>query len=185
MLIHANGIGMAFIVLRRTRGTRGYYLIESYRDERGTARKRTLCYLGREQDGTDTLDKAITHWERVIEQLRVEVRAAKGDRKAILRHRREAALSRIGIMKEHVNRLQARESEIKRREAETELAKHWQAFEWLRRHPTPEHAQAAKRAFLTLAKHHHPDQGGSHDDFLRLKETYDRAKAAWRSSGHQ
>jgi hypothetical protein len=45
--IHAIGIGMAFIVLRRTRGTRGYYLVETYRDERGTARKRTLCYLGR------------------------------------------------------------------------------------------------------------------------------------------
>ena len=185
MLIHDTDIGMAFIVLRRTRGTRGYYLVESYRDERGTARKRTLCYLGREQDGTDTLEKAITHWERVIEQLRVEVSAAKGDRKTILRHRREAALARLAILKEHVNRFLAREAEIKRREAEAELAEHWRAFEWLRRYPTPEHAQAAKRAFLTLAKHHHPDQGGSHDDFLRLKETYDRAKEVWKSSSHQ
>ncbi len=42
------------------------------------------------------------------------------------------------------------------------------------------HARAAKRAFLFLAKRHHPDQGGAHQDFLRLKEAYDRALAAWR-----
>ena len=44
---------MAFIVLRRSRNTRSYYLVESYRDDQGKTRRRTLCYLGREQDGTD------------------------------------------------------------------------------------------------------------------------------------
>ena len=50
---------MAFITLRRSRNVRSYYLVESYRDEDGCARKRTLCYLGREQDGTDTVEKAL------------------------------------------------------------------------------------------------------------------------------
>jgi hypothetical protein len=50
---------MAFITLRRSRNTNSYYLVESYRDEEGRSRKRTLCYLGREQDGTDTLAKAL------------------------------------------------------------------------------------------------------------------------------
>ena len=50
----------------------------------------------------------------------------------------------------------------------------------LRSHPSEENARAAKRAFLTLAKRHHPDQGGTHQDFLRLKDAYDRALAAWR-----
>jgi hypothetical protein len=59
---------MAFIVLRRSRGTRSYYLVESYRDRKGKSRKRTLCYPGREQDGTDTLEKAIRHWEKVRDQ---------------------------------------------------------------------------------------------------------------------
>jgi hypothetical protein len=172
---------MAFITLRRTRGTQGYYLVESYRDDQGRARKRTLCYLGREQDGTDTLARAIAHWEKVAGECRAELRAAKGDRKAILRSRRDAAVARIALLKEHDRRALAREAEKKRREEEAELAQHWQAFELLRRHPSQENAQAAKRAFLTLAKRHHPDQGGSHYDFLRLKDAYDRAKAAWRA----
>jgi hypothetical protein len=57
---------------------------------------------------------------------------------------------------------------------------YWQSFERLRRHPTEENAKAAKRAFLFLAKCHHPDQGGSHHDFLRVKDAYDRALAVWR-----
>jgi hypothetical protein len=171
---------MAFITLRRTRGTQGYYLVESYRDDQGRARKRTLCYLGREQDGTDTLARAIAHWEKVAGECRAELRAAKGDRKAILRSRRDAAVARIALLKDHDRRALAREAEKKRREEEAELARHWQAFELLRRHPSQENAQAAKRAFLTLAKRHHPDQGGSHHDFLRLKDAYDRARAAWR-----
>ena len=172
---------MAFITLRRTRGTQGYYLVESYRDDQGRARKRTLCYLGREQDGTNTLARAIAHWEKVAGECRAELRAAKGDRKAILRSRRDAAMSRIALLKEHDIRAVVREAEKKRREEEADLARHWQAFERLRRHPSQENAQAAKRAFLTLAKRHHPDQGGSHHDFLRLKDAYDRAKAACRA----
>jgi hypothetical protein len=54
---------MAFIVLRRSRNTRNYYLVESYRDEHGRSRKRTLCHLGREQDATDMLAKAHAHWK--------------------------------------------------------------------------------------------------------------------------
>jgi hypothetical protein len=49
-----------------------------------------------------------------------------------------------------------------------------------KRHPTEENARAAKRAFLFLAKRHHPDQGGNHHDFLRLKDAYDRSLAVWR-----
>ena len=60
-----------------------------------------------------------------------------------------------------------------------EDAAHWQAIERLRRHPAEEHARAARRAFLILAERHHPDQGGTHDGFLRLKAAYDRALAAW------
>ena len=56
---------------------------------------------------------------------------------------------------------------------------HWQAFDRLRCHPSEENAQAAKRAFLTLASGMHPDQGGTHQEFLRLKDAYDRALAAW------
>jgi hypothetical protein len=84
-----------------------------------------------------------------------------------------------------INLALAREAERKQREEEAELARHWQAFEQLRRHPSEDNAQAAKRAFLALAKRHHPDQGGSHHDFLRLKDAYDRAKAMWRASGHR
>jgi hypothetical protein len=36
--------GMAFIVLRRSRNTRSYYLVESYRDDQGKTRRRTVCY---------------------------------------------------------------------------------------------------------------------------------------------
>ena len=47
-------------------------------------------------------------------------------------------------------------------------------MERLRRYPTEENTRAAKRAFLWLAKRHHPDQGGSHQGFLRVKDAYDR-----------
>jgi len=53
-------------------------------------------------------------------------------------------------------------------------------MERLRRYPTEENARAAKRAFLWLAKRHHPDHGGSHQGFLRVKDAYDRALDAWR-----
>jgi curved DNA-binding protein CbpA len=74
------------------------------------------------------------------------------------------------------------EAERRRHEHEAEEALHWQSFERLRRHPTEENARAAKRAFLFLAKRYHPDQGGSHHDFLRVKDAYDRALAVWRRS---
>jgi hypothetical protein len=57
---------------------------------------------------------------------------------------------------------------------------YWQSFERLRRHPTEEHARAAKRAILFLAKRRHPDQGGTHHRFLRVKVADDRALAVWR-----
>jgi hypothetical protein len=41
-------------------------------------------------------------------------------------------------------------------------------------------ARAAKRAFLFLAKRHHTDQGGTHHDFVCIKDAYDRALAVWR-----
>ncbi len=67
-----------------------------------------------------------------------------------------------------------------KREQHAEEALYWQSFGRLRRHPTEENATAAKRAFLLLAKRHHPDQGGTHHDFLRVKDAYDRALAVWR-----
>jgi chromosome segregation ATPase len=147
-------------------------------------RKRTLCYLGREEDGTDTLDKSLAHWKRSREALKREIRSARGERKQVLRRRLEAAEERIGVISEHVSRQKQRaaaaEAERLRQEQEAEEAKHWQAFDRLRRQPSDDHARAAKRAFLALAKRHHPDQGGSHQAFLRVKDAYDRAMAYWR-----
>ena len=73
---------MAFIALRRSRNTRSFYLVESYRDGQGHSRKRTLCYLGREEDGTDTLANALLHWERIEDACRRELRTALGDTEA-------------------------------------------------------------------------------------------------------
>jgi hypothetical protein len=171
---------MAFIVLRRSRNTRGYYLVESYRDDQGKTRRRTLCYLGREQDGTDTLAKALAHWQQAMARSQKELRKARGKRRQVIRRRIEATRARIGVINEHIQLLARAESERRKREQQAEEALHWQTFERLRRQPTEENARAAKRAFLILAKRHHPDQGGSHDGFLRLKDTYDRALAAWR-----
>jgi hypothetical protein len=171
---------MAFITLRRSRNSRGYYLVESYRDQEGRSRKRTLCYLGREEDETDTLAKALAHWQRIGRRIARELRTAKGRRKKLLRKRRDAATARIALLKHHLKRAAAAEAERKRRDLLAEEAVHWQAFDRLRRQPSEENARAAKRAFLTLAKRLHPDQGGTHDEFLRLKDAYDRALAAWR-----
>ena len=79
----------------------------------------------------------------------------------------------------------ARQEEQKRRaEEETrrraEEAEHWQAIELLHRSPSDEQVQAAKRAFRVLALRLHPDQGGSHEAFIRLKTAYDRAADAFR-----
>jgi hypothetical protein len=171
---------MAFIVLRRSRNTRSYYLVESYRDDQGKTRRRTLCYLGREQDETDTLVKALTHWEQVREQARKELRKAKGESQQVIRRRIEAAATRIGVITQHIQRWVQAEAERRKREQQAEEAIYWHSFEQLRRQPTEENARSAKRAFLFLAKRHHPDQGGNHDDFLRLKDAYDRALAVWR-----
>jgi hypothetical protein len=175
---------MAFIYLRRSRNTKSYLLIESYRDDQGRTRKRTLCYLGREQDSTDTLDKALAHWELVREALKCEIRPAKGDRRQVLRQRLRAAEARISVIRKNIARQRQRdaeaEAERKKRELEIEEAMHWQAIERLRRHPTEGNAKDAKRAYIWLAKRHHPDQGGSHQGFLRVKDAYDRARATWR-----
>jgi hypothetical protein len=80
-----------------------------------------------------------------------------------------------------MQRLARAEVERRKREQQADEAIYWQSFERLCRHPSEENAEAAKRAFLSLAKRHHPDQGGSHHDFVRLKDTYDRAFAVWRS----
>jgi hypothetical protein len=175
---------MAFIVLKRSRNTRSYYLVENYRDEEGRTRRRALCYLGREQDGTVTLEKALAHWQQARDQLKRELRAAKGERKQVVRRRLQAVEARIGVISGHVTRHAWRtavaEAERRKREQEIEEATYWQAIERLRGNPTPEMAQAAKRAYLWLAKRHHPDQGGSHQAFLRVKDAYDRALAGWR-----
>ena len=177
---------MAFITLRRSRDTSSYYLVESYRDEEGRSRKRTLCYLGREQDGTDTLDKALAYWKQALAGDKRELRKAKGERKQVIRRRIKATGARIGVITEHLNLLRRIEAERTKREQlikeAAEEALYWQSFERLRRHPTEENAKAAKRAFLFLAKRYHPDQGGSHHDFVRVKDAYDRASAAWRVS---
>jgi hypothetical protein len=168
----AIGPDMAFIVLRRSRNTRSYYLVESYRDDQGKTQRRTLCYLGREQDGTDTLANAQAHWEHVMKQAVKELRKAKGECRQVIRRRIEATAARIGVITEHLLLLRRVEAERSKREQQAEEAIYWQSFEQLRRHPTEENAKVAKRAFLFLAKRYHPDQGGSHHDFLRLKDTY-------------
>jgi hypothetical protein len=171
---------MAFIVLRRSRNTCSYYLVESYRDDQGNTQRRTLCYLGREQDGTDTLAKALAHWERALAQSQKDLRKARGEARQVIRRRIDATHARLGVITKHLQLLAQAEAERWRREQQAEEAEDWQSFERLRRQPTEENAREAKRAFLFLAKRHHPDQGGRHHDFLRLKDVYDRAVAAWR-----
>jgi hypothetical protein len=175
---------MAFVYLRRSRNTRNYLLIESYRDDQGKTRKRTLCYLGREQDGTDTLDKALAHWKNVHKALQREVHSAKSYQRQVIRRRLKAVEARITAISEHIvmqeQRAAAAEAERKKRELAIEEVMRWQAIERLRRYPTEENARAAKRSFLWLAKRHHPDQGGNHQSFLRVKDAYDRALVAWR-----
>ena len=61
-----------------------------------------------------------------------------------------------------------------------EEASHWQAIERLRREPTEENARSGTRVFLWLAKRHRPDQGGTNQGFLRVKDDCDLALAAWR-----
>lgn len=181
---------MAFITLRRSRNTSSYYLVESYRDEKGRSRKRTLCYLGREQDGTDTLAKALLHWEKCEKECRRELRSATGQRQGLLQNRLSQTRQRTRLLRQHVQQAARLESERQERNRrfqaseealrrQAEEAEHWQAIERLNRTPSAEHAQMAKRAFRFLAKRLHPDQGGSHEAFIRLKTAYDRATTTW------
>lgn len=172
--------GMAFIVLRRSRNTRSYALVERYRDERGRVRSRVLCYLGREQDGTDTLAKAQAHWEKIQRRAKVELKTAKGERRQVLRRRLLAIEARVAVIAKHQHQLAAAAEKRRQYEQHIEEAAHWKAFETLRRQPTAEHAQRAKQAFLYLAKRCHPDQGGSHEAFIRLKRAYEAAQSAYR-----
>jgi hypothetical protein len=95
---------MAFIVLRKSRNTRSYLLIETYRDAEGKSRKRTLCYLGREQDGTDTLEKALTHWRKQRQQTKLKLPGTKGPNRLVLRRRLEAIESRMALISEQIER---------------------------------------------------------------------------------
>jgi hypothetical protein len=173
-------MAMAFIVVRRSRNTRSYYLVESYRDVNGKTHRRTLCCLGREQDGTDTLSKSLAHWKKIRDQSKKELGKSRGERRQLVRRRMEATEARIAVIKGQLNHLAIVDAERQKKEQMAEEALHWQAFERLRRHPTEENARSAKRAFLFLAKRHHPDQGDSNHDFLRVKDAYDRARALWR-----
>ncbi len=89
---------------------------------------------------------------------------------------------RLDVIAEHLRLLAQSEAERQRREQLAEEATRWQAFDRLRRQPTELNAREARRAFLLLAKRHHPDQGGTHQDFL-LKDGYDRATATRRAAG--
>ena len=174
---------MAFIVLRRSRNTKSFYLVESYRNPEGKTCRRTLCYLGREQDGTDTLAKALNHWHKLKDQTKKDAARAAGPRKKLLLRRFDVALQRIAVLHQHLTLAQRKEEARIAREREREEAQHWQAIDRLRRDPSEDNARLAKQAFLRLAKRYHPDQGGRHQDFIRLKNTYDRALAVKRRHG--
>jgi hypothetical protein len=157
---------MTFIVLHRSRGTRSYYLVESYRVKKGRSRKRTLCYLGREQDGTDTLEKAIRHWEKVRDEPQD-------------RRRKTMAARRLEFLKLHLGRSARAAFERKRKQRWAEEAPHWQAIERLKRQPNEENAQAARRAFRFLALRYHPDHDGEHHAFIELRHKYERSMSGW------
>jgi hypothetical protein len=168
---------MAFVLLRRSRNTRSYVLAERDRDERGRVRSRVLCYLGREQDGTDTLERALVHWENVRRQSEAALPTATGKRRQVLTRRLAAIDKKVAVITQHQRKAAAAAEMRRRRAAQAEEANYWRAFETLRRAPTIENAGLARRAFLFLAMRCHPDQGGSHDAFLRLKRSYDAALA--------
>jgi hypothetical protein len=176
---------MAYIVSRRSHNSRGFYLVESYRNGQGSPRLRTLCYLGREQDGTDSIDKAIAHWQAVLERCQAELPAAKGEKAAVLRRRRKSVSAKLALLRVHLGAAEAKRSreqeERERMRQQAEEAEHWLAFNRLRLEPSEVNARAARQAFLALAKRHHPDQGGDHESFLWVKQAYDRVKSFWES----
>ena len=98
----------------------------------------------------------------------------------VIRRRIETTRTRIGVITEYMQLLARAEAKRRDREQMAKGALYWQSFEQLRRHPTEDNARAAKRSFLVLAKRHQPDQGGTHHDFLRLKDAYDHALVVWR-----
>lgn len=109
----------------------------------------------------------------------------------MLRKRRDVADARTTLLKEQIKQAAAADavkrrreqeatSDRKRREQLAEMAGYWQAIERLQRIPSADNAKTAKQAFLYLAKRLHPDQGGSHEAFIHLKQVYDRAAAVWR-----
>jgi hypothetical protein len=173
---------MAFVVLRSSRATRSYYLVESYRDEAGKSRKRTLCYLGREADGVETLEKALAHWQRQRTQALRSCNAYRGERRQALRRKLEAIEAKLALIRLHLEKRQAEEAARRERERQAEEAAHWQAFALLRREPCEEHYRAAKRAFRRLALRYHPDQGGDHAAFVRMRRAYDEAVSRYQSA---
>lgn len=171
---------MAYVVLRRSRNLRSFYLVESYRDAAGRVRKRTLCYLGREADGTDSLEKAAAHWAAMMTALEGSLRTVNARRRQLLLRKRSSIRERLATIESHLRQAEKHAAEKRERERFAQEAEYWAAFARLRSHPSEANAQAARRAFLTLAKRHHPDQGGTHEGFLKLKDAYERAKLAWR-----
>jgi hypothetical protein len=95
--------------------------------------------------------------------------------------RLKATEARIAAIAEHIRQAAAAEADRARRAQLAEEMTHWLEFYSWRRNLSEENARAAQRAFYALAKRPHPDQGGTHQGFLRLKEAYDRALAAYRA----
>ncbi|WP_076351873.1 hypothetical protein [Paludisphaera borealis] len=167
---------MAYIRLIRSRQTLSYYLVENTRDPNGQPRQRKLCYLGRVEDGTDTLEKALAHWKQVKQELAREFRTAKSARKPVLKRKQAAVAARTGLLAELIQ-IEAAAQEAKRKHGEE--AVHWEAIEQLYWEPTAENFKAAKRAYRQLAMRLHPDQGGSHEAFIKLQAAYERAEKQW------
>lgn len=170
---------MAFISLRMSRSNRSYYLVESYRDESGRSRKRTLCYLGREADGVDTLVKALARWQRQQSQAMRAFNAYRGDRRQALLRKQEAIEEKLALIRLQLEKRLAGEAARRERKRLAEEAAYWQAFEQLKRHPCEEHYRAAKQAFRKLAIRLHPDHGGDHERFIRMRRAYDEAVARY------
>ena len=148
----AIGPGMAFIVLRRSRNTRSYFLVESYRDDQGKTGGAPSVISAASRTVRTPSPRRMTHWEQVRERARRELRKAKGERRQVIRRRIEVTAIRIGVITEHMQLLARAEVDRRRREQQAEEAMYWQSFERLRHHPTEENARAAKRAVLVQRK---------------------------------
>ena len=119
-----------------------------------------------------------------LENPEAEIRPDRGDRRSMLRRRLAAAEARTAVLSEQIavrRRAAAAEAERERRERAIEEVANWRAIERPGRDPTEKYARPARRTFLRLAGIHHPDSGGSHPGFLRVKDAYDRTPAAWPS----